>query len=1022
MSHANNISGATRCNLPPTLCNTGTKHLTACSLAGYLNSIFIIFIVIIRMDWEQFRFAYVSNPFSTASTSQLWCRLIADTKPPDGTLHEAAATGDLETMEELLDDKKDLDLDEMDEDGKTAIHHALRAGSPEIVWRLLDAGASPNPLSLPPPSVVDGLIILFRVLGAVLQWVLIFWIVSKLVSVLGIPMFPVTVIRRYVKFKLILWLGLGKVASYIFATVWLIKVYPHFRQDSIAEAAASFKGDSEQSVLILIDSGYYCPLDYERLILWEDSVTKGQTGVCQRLLDMGLSVDTPFVVSRLYEDPAVVTALHYASGASHLELVSLLLARGADASLLDSRGWSCLQLACMGWYPSANDCPVDHPDAVLKLLLNTNAIEYIDKIHFQNDPDTNTSVFQTKLGWPLAAVCKNLRPSAVKLLLDAGAKPNLADEMGTTALHVAAGVCYDGRYLDSVRFLLEAGAEVSSTTTDGWTALGNACNAGVSPQVMTILLEAGADPSFGAGINTPLQIAARHDVLDLQIVRILLATGVDVNATGGTYGTALVAGLNKPKHADGEPGALEFVAEMINRGADVNLAPEGYEAPITAAATHDWPRVVQQLIGHGAVIPPTQQVGLSEGEGKRKWARNILSVSVLSYLDQFGSQPEVFAILLNHGASPNGDTFFSSLSGTIGYTILGNACKFSSPEVAALLLAHGADPNALDCKGRHPLHNAAYAVSFQHISLLFQHGASLSPPMGCNHREYGTPWHSLCKGISNLTSASRDSEKVKEFQYICELLAAYLPSGISVEDMIFGIDADGKNCLHHLMGLCEETKIVLRLKPSRSPFETEAETDVEVEVEVEVEAETESNVNADQDQDQDGGGDSGADADAEEKEEDSAWDSYPSTSESLNLISVFLTQYCSAVDPSSFLARDSAGQTVFQIAAKAGDTDIMALLLRHVLSLGGDTEKEKAVTALLEVQGEGIPLVLAYQEKKALAIKFLTEVYAFFVDLGEEDKEGLHVGDQKGTLGLQGYLDNFTREKERIGQLEVDSW
>lgn len=923
-------------------------------------------------DWARFRFAYASNPFSCTTTSQLWQRLTTNKKPSDGTLHEAASTGDLETIEEFLDDKKQLDLDELDEDGKTAIHLALRAGSPEIVRRLLEAGASPNPISLPPPSAADGLVILCRFFSWALIWVLGFLVTSKL----GIPMFPI--IRYHIKAKLALWLGLGMVASYISATAWLVKTYPHFRQDSVAEAAASFKGDSEQSVLMLIDSGYY-PLEFEKLILWEDSVTKGQTGACERLIRMGWPVDTPFVFCGPYEEPAVLTALLFASGASHADLVSLLLTHGADASQLDSRGWPCLQLASMRWYPSAKDQPTDESDAVLKLLLETDAIEYLDRIHFENDLSTNESVFQMKFGWPLAEACRNLRPSAVKLLLDAGANPNLADEMGTTALHVAAGVCYKDRYLDSVRFLLEAGAEVNAKTTDFWTALGNACNSGVSPEAITILLQAGADPSFGAGINTPLQIAARHDVSELQTVKILLGTGVNVNATGGTFGTALVAGLNKPKHPEGEPGALEFVTEMVNHGADVNLTPEGYEAPITTAAVHDWPRVVQQLIDHGAVIPPVKEVDLSGGQTKR--ARDILQVSILSSLGQLGSQPEIFEILLSHGAPPNGDTFFSSLSGTIGYTILGNACTFSSPTVATLLLTHGADPNALDCKGRHPLHVAAYAISSENTALLFKHGANLTP--GCNHPQYGTPWHSLCKGMSSLSSARRDEETERAFHAVCELLVEHFPPGFSVTDMIFATDGEGKNCLHHLMGLCEETKIVLRLKTSAS------------------EAGSNSNSNTDQD-----------DSDAE----DSRWESYPSTSRFLNLISLFLARYCSSVDPSAFLARDSAGQTVFQIAARLGDTDIMALLLRHVMSLAGD-DTEKVVVALLEVEGEGTPLVLAHKEGRALAIQFLTEVYAFFVDLGEEG-----LGGEKGCAGLTEYLDNFTRENERIGNCEVDSW
>src|SRR4051794_37572939 len=116
-------------------------------------------------DWARIHHTYISDPFSCATIAQLWQRLIHNSrfdKSSGGALHEAACTGDVVTIDEILDHKPQVDLDEMDENGKTALHLALRAGSPEIVRRLLEAGALPNPLSLPPPSAADALIILAR--------------------------------------------------------------------------------------------------------------------------------------------------------------------------------------------------------------------------------------------------------------------------------------------------------------------------------------------------------------------------------------------------------------------------------------------------------------------------------------------------------------------------------------------------------------------------------------------------------------------------------------------------------------------------------------------------------------------------------------------------------------------------------------------------------------------------------------------------------------------------------------------
>lgn len=729
--------------------------------------------------------ALLGNPFARATTGQLWHRL---TRQRQGTtdLHEAARGGDSDGVVEALKMTNALDLDKTDEEGRTALHLALRAGSLDIVRLLLKAGASPDPPSLPPPSIADLLYLLFRTLKSAIQWFAIIWITSKL----GLP--TLSIVRHHAKSLAAAQL-VAMALSYVLSSVILVGRFPDFRQDSVAMAVTAFKGNTEETVLVLLESGFR-PQLWEMMILWVDAVYKGQARVCQRLLDMGWHADISFEHVGPYEDPVELTALLYASGALHKDLVSMLLCHGADPTQIDSRGWSCLLLASMQWYRGKGSTAEDSDDT-LRALLASDAVKHLNRNHFPENPNRGQSVFELKWGWPLAEACRNLCPSAVELLLDAGADPNLADEMGVTALHEAAGVCFKDKELTSLRLLLAYGADVNSTTTDSWTPVGRVCNAGTSPEALEILLEAGASIEYGAGKDTPLQIAARHDVSEHKIVSMLLERGADVNVVGGRFGSALLAALNKPKSESSQPTVLKSVSDLIRHGADVNLVPEGRRAPIVEAAVHDWPLVVQLLLDHGAVLPPAREESLSKDGSK--WQRLQLRITALSYLSP--SQNEVIGLLLRHGADPNGDMTISPFGGDIGTTILGYACGSSNSTTARLLLEHGADPNSVDPRGCSPLHRAAYAVNLTHVRLLLEKGAGLD----VTHEEYGTPWHSLCKGIAKKPQWDQDAESFKE---ICQLFG-----NDSDTTSIWAQDGSEKNCLHYLAELSEESYVVVDL-------------------------------------------------------------------------------------------------------------------------------------------------------------------------------------------------------------------
>lgn len=92
----------------------------------------------------------------------------------------------------------------------------------------------------------------------------------------------------------------------------------------------------------------------------------------------------------------------------------------------------------------------------------------------------------------------------MKILLDAGADPDLVNSGGLTPLHMAS---HGGR-LDAVSALLAGGASPNAKTATGQTPLHFAANAKNNKEVVLALLNAGANASAeDSGGHTPVMYA-----------------------------------------------------------------------------------------------------------------------------------------------------------------------------------------------------------------------------------------------------------------------------------------------------------------------------------------------------------------------------------------------------------------------------------------------------------------------------------------------------------------------------------
>ncbi|KAK6355607.1 hypothetical protein TWF718_000002 [Orbilia javanica] len=516
---------------------------------------------------------------------------------------------------------------------------------------------------------------------------------------------------------------------------------------------------------------------------------------------------------------------------------------------------SCLLLAV--WSHDDNQLN----STTLKALLSTDATRYLNvKHHLEKSGELP---YRRAWSWPLGAACGNRRIHAIKAFLDAGADPNLQTSSGLTALHITCDQYTSDNVESTVEMLLEHGADINAVTSDSWSAVGRLCNTGVSPEALQLLLRADAQVDYGAGKNTPLQIAARYDVSGGRLVEMLLQKGANPNAIGGKFGTALLAALHR---SDNEEVVLKIVCDLISHGADTNAAPGGRDPPILKAAMRNWIAVAEKLLKEKAVIPPAQNVDI--GDGNSTLRRNV---PLLGYLSPY--QPDMFRLLLSHGAPPNGDSILPGPDGGRGMTILGQACESSSEEcfgTAQLLLESGADPNCIDGLGMTPVQYAASALSRNHMSLLLEYDAELS-------MQNGSLWHLLCKGAVKNLSYSTTAER---FLQLCELVEGKLAT-----DLVWIRDENGRNCLHYLAELGDETHLIHSMGTGLAR----------------------------------------------------------GSSPAASLVSRFLGRYGMLASPEAILDEDLNGNTAFQIASRTGDVEMMETIMGHVFQI--NLERDVAVSA-----------------------------------------------------------------------------
>lgn len=280
-------------------------------------------------------------------------------------------------------------------------------------------------------------------------------------------------------------------------------------------------------------------------------------------------------------------------------LKELLRAPGPKAR--DARGNSPLMYAAA----------LGTPD-VLRLLLDAGA-----------DPNAANELGATPLMWCAGDAAK------VKLLLAKGAKVNVRSKLGRTPLLIAAA--YDGA-VESARLMIVKGADVNARDESGVTVLNQAANVN-NLEVARMLLAKGANVNIADnGGFTPLHGAATNAYRGGALVKLLLEHGAAVNAKSDDtaevgFNGPIAIGHITPLMDAAQMGGYESVEALLKAGADPNAMDvrDANALVFAVAVDHPNPKVVQLLLAKS-----------SDKDMAREWAWRNQNPAILPL---FGLKP-----------------------------------------------------------------------------------------------------------------------------------------------------------------------------------------------------------------------------------------------------------------------------------------------------------------------------------------------------------------------------------------------
>jgi len=264
--------------------------------------------------------------------------------------------------------------------------------------------------------------------------------------------------------------------------------------------------------------------------LWE-CASKGHIKLLQFMLNCGIQLNAHIEVPENQLNKC--TLLHLASYCGQVEVVRLIVNRGADINIRDAINNTALHYA-------AESCSV----GIIKFLI---------------DKGLSVNLTNTENSTPLHISVQFGHLEATKTLVGKGATMDNTNEYGVTALMIAAIHCK----LEFFRYLTEKGADINvpNAKHNNNTAVHYAAASG-SVDIIKLLLDKRMSVNLtNTEDSTPLHITAEFG--HLEATKALVERGAAINNTNEYGATALMVAADL--------GKLEIVSYLSEKGANVNI-------------------------------------------------------------------------------------------------------------------------------------------------------------------------------------------------------------------------------------------------------------------------------------------------------------------------------------------------------------------------------------------------------------------------------------------------------------------